>query len=79
MNVRRMWILLLFVLSSIANFLNYSRHHDEVCFDSKTGRWVWCWPGPHLVPTFNATRFVWEAGIIMLVFVAWLKAGKESL
>lgn len=78
MNIRRIWILILFVLCTIANVLNYSRHHDALCLDSKTGRWVWCWPGPHLVPTINAKTFIWEAGIIMLVFLAWTNTGKAA-
>ena len=78
MNFTRMWIPVLFVMASILNFLNWSRFHDSLCLDAKTGQWVWCWPGPHLVPTFNARTFIWELAIIILCAMAWARAGKNA-
>ena len=76
MNIARVWIPSLFVFCSIANFLNVSRFHDALCLDARTGQWVWCWPGPHLVPTFDAQTYFWEAVIIMLCIMVWIRAGK---
>lgn len=75
---RRLWIPSLFVLCTIANVLNFHRFHDALCLDAKSGQWVWCWPGPHLVPTFTAQTFIWEAAIIMLCVMAWVRAGKTA-
>lgn len=77
MNSSRIAVVILFILCSVANFLGYTGRHDALCLDNVTVRLEWCYPGRHLLPTFNATAFAREIIVIALAGIAWVRVSKK--